>query len=85
MSLLKTIKDVVSPPVPEECREDNYDSVLKNLDTLSKESSEVKALMAEFGEGKITQEQCIATGVAIVTKELLEFRYVQNKIDSQAW
>ena len=41
--------------------------------------------MAEFGEGKITQEQCIATGVAIITKELLEFRYVQNKIDSQAW
>ncbi|ATY02242.1 hypothetical protein [Klebsiella aerogenes] len=85
MSLLKKIKDALSPPVPEECREESYDAVLKNLDILSKESSELKALMAEFDEGKITQEQCIATGVAIITKELLEFRYVQNKIDSQAW
>ncbi|MGR7258453.1 hypothetical protein ACU611_05330 [Klebsiella aerogenes] len=85
MRLLKKIKDAVCPPVPEECREESYDAVLKNLDILSKESSELKALMAELDEGKITQEQCIATGVAIITKELLEFRYVQNKVDSQAW
>lgn len=31
MSLLKKIKDAVCPPVPEECREESYDAVLKTL------------------------------------------------------
>ncbi|HHR1136465.1 hypothetical protein PGO03_09830 [Klebsiella aerogenes] len=32
MSILKKIKDAMSPPVPEECREESYKAVLKNLD-----------------------------------------------------
>lgn len=55
MSILKKIKDAMSPPVPEECREESYKAVLKNFDILSRESSELKSLMAEFREGKITQ------------------------------
>ena len=84
MSILNKGIEFLSPSVPEACREENFASVIKNIEILSKDSSELKSIQKERREGKISDEAFIATAVAIITQELLEFRRDRDKADAQA-
>lgn len=84
VSILNKVIEFLSPSVPEACREENFASVIKNIEILSKDSSELKSIQKERREGKISDEAFIATAVAIITQELLEFRRDRDKADAQA-
>lgn len=79
------IKKAIFTEVPEAFRENTFDSVIKNIELLAKDSPELKAVAKEFRRGKLTQEQYVATSIAIITQELLEFREERVKAELQAW
>ncbi|EIV9529806.1 hypothetical protein EGH67_15455 [Klebsiella aerogenes] len=85
MRMFDKIKKAIFTEVPEAFRENTFDSVIKNIELLAKDSPELKAVAKEFRSGKLTQEQYVATSIAIITQELLEFREERVKAELQAW
>ncbi|WP_049046131.1 hypothetical protein [Klebsiella aerogenes] len=85
MKMFNKIKKAIFTEVPEAFRENTFDSVLKNIELLAKDSPELKAVAKEFQSGKLNQEQYIATSMSLIAQELLEFRFDRDKAEAQAW
>ncbi|HCS4220146.1 TPA: hypothetical protein ORM06_002039 [Klebsiella aerogenes] len=83
--MFSKIKKVIFTEVPEAFREDTYESVIKNIELLAKDSPELKVVAKEFRSGKLNQEQYIATSMPLIAQELLEFRFERDKAEAQAW
>lgn len=83
--MFNKIKKAIFTEVPEAFRENTFDSVLKNIELLAKDSPELKAVTKEFQSGKLNQEQYIATSMSLIAQELLEFRFDRDKAEAQAW
>ncbi|EPX2738592.1 TPA: hypothetical protein MC552_002361 [Klebsiella aerogenes] len=85
MKMFNKIKKAIFTEVPESFRENTFDSVIKNIELLAKDSPELKAVAKEFQSGKLNQEQYIATSMSLIAQELLEFRFDRDKAEAQAW
>lgn len=85
MRMFDKIKKAIFTEVAEAFRENTFESVIKNIELLAKDSPELKAVAKEFKSGKLNQEQYIATSMSLIAQELLEFRFERDKAEAQAW